>query len=136
MDTLTNSLDPDEMPHNAAFHQGLHCFLRENRSSEKEIQYYFEIITCDTSIYAMDHPDFIVCGFMENSFGLKRVKWLPRGNCHMGHGNRFVQGHEHPSINGAHDLVGFLVAICPMLLSALIFYQFTLEFLCISVSIN
>ena len=23
--TLANSEDPDEMPHNAAFHQGLHC---------------------------------------------------------------------------------------------------------------
>ena len=22
---LANSADPDEMPHNAAFHQGLHC---------------------------------------------------------------------------------------------------------------
>ena len=25
MGTLTNRVDPDEMPHNAAFHQGLHC---------------------------------------------------------------------------------------------------------------
>ena len=27
-DTFTNSEDPDEMPHNATFHQGLHCLLR------------------------------------------------------------------------------------------------------------
>ena len=26
--TLANCEDPDEMPHNAAFHQGLHCLLR------------------------------------------------------------------------------------------------------------
>ena len=26
--TFTNSEVPDEMPHNAAFHQGLHCLLR------------------------------------------------------------------------------------------------------------
>ena len=26
--TLANSEDPDEMQHNAAFHQGLHCLLR------------------------------------------------------------------------------------------------------------
>ena len=26
--TFTNSEDPNEMPHNAAFHQGLHCLLR------------------------------------------------------------------------------------------------------------
>ena len=25
--TLANSEDPDEMPHNAAFHQSLHCLL-------------------------------------------------------------------------------------------------------------
>ena len=25
MGTLANSEDPDEMQHNAAFHQGLHC---------------------------------------------------------------------------------------------------------------
>ena len=28
MGTFTNSEDPDEMLHNAAFHQGLHCLLR------------------------------------------------------------------------------------------------------------
>ena len=45
MSTLENSEDPDEMPHHAAFHQGLHCLLRQNRFSEKEIQFYLEI-TC------------------------------------------------------------------------------------------
>ena len=32
------SEEQDEMPHNAEFLQGLHCVLRQNRSSEKEIQ--------------------------------------------------------------------------------------------------
>ena len=41
-----NSEGPDEMPHNAAFHQGLHCLLRQKRSSEKEIQYFWGILTC------------------------------------------------------------------------------------------
>ena len=27
MGTLSNSEDPDEMQHNAEFHQGLHCLL-------------------------------------------------------------------------------------------------------------
>ena len=27
MDTFTNSEDPDEMQHNAAFHKGLYCLL-------------------------------------------------------------------------------------------------------------
>ena len=39
MGTLANSDDPDEMPHNAAFHQGLHCLLRQNGSLEKEIYF-------------------------------------------------------------------------------------------------
>ena len=30
--TLANSADPDEMQHDAAFHQGLHCLLRLNTS--------------------------------------------------------------------------------------------------------
>ena len=34
---LVNSEDQDEMPHYAVFHQGLHCLLRQNRYSEKEI---------------------------------------------------------------------------------------------------
>ena len=43
MGILANSVDPDEMPHYVAFHQGLHCLLRQNQSSEKEIlwQYSF-----------------------------------------------------------------------------------------------
>ena len=41
MGTLANSEDPDAMQHHAAFHQGLHCLLRQNRSSEKEIKYLF-----------------------------------------------------------------------------------------------
>ena len=62
---MANSEDPDEMPH-VAFHQGLHCLLKQNRSSEKEIQYFLEILTCTPSIYVMSHLDFIVCSFMEN----------------------------------------------------------------------
>ena len=44
MNTLANSEDPDEMPHYAAFHQGLHCLLRQKQSSEKYIN-LFEIIS-------------------------------------------------------------------------------------------
>ena len=39
MGTLANIVDPDEMLHNAAFHQGLHCLLRQNQSSKINIQY-------------------------------------------------------------------------------------------------
>ena len=34
---LANSEDPDEMPHHAAFHQGLHCLISQNQPSEKII---------------------------------------------------------------------------------------------------
>ena len=38
MGTMANSEDPDEKLHKAVFHWGLHYLLRQNRSSEKEIQ--------------------------------------------------------------------------------------------------
>ena len=60
------------MLHNAAFHQGLHCLQRQNQSSEEEIQFK-KNITCDPSIFKMDYPSCIVCGFMENSIGLNWV---------------------------------------------------------------
>ena len=64
---LANSEDPDEMPHDAAFHLGLHCLLRQKRSAEKEIQFLFGNITCDPSIYTMDHPKFMVSNQKEES---------------------------------------------------------------------
>ena len=72
MGTLANSEDPDEMPHCVAFHQGLQSLLWPNQSFEKEIQYFIKIITCDPSIYTMDHPDLTVSNFMENSIGLQK----------------------------------------------------------------
>ena len=41
MRTLANSEDPDEMPHIAAFHQGLYCLPRQKRYIEKEMQFSF-----------------------------------------------------------------------------------------------
>ena len=72
--TLTNSEDSDEMPHNAAFHQGLHCLLSQNQSSEKENKAFFEIITCASLIYTLDHPDLTVSNFMGTSIGIKSLK--------------------------------------------------------------
>ena len=48
------------MLHAVAFHQGLHSLIRQKRSSEKEIQFDFEIITCDLLIAAMICLKFIV----------------------------------------------------------------------------
>ena len=50
-----------------AFHQGLHCLLRQNKFSENEMQYYFEIATCDTLIYTMHNPKYIVSNQKEES---------------------------------------------------------------------
>ena len=36
MGTFANSEDPDEMPQNAAFHQGLHCSVLKTKSIFKE----------------------------------------------------------------------------------------------------
>ena len=44
MGTLANSKDPDEMLHNAAFHQCLYCLL--SIIELRETQYILEIITC------------------------------------------------------------------------------------------
>ena len=54
MSYLANSEDPDEILHYAAFHQCLHCLLRQKQSSEKEILFYLEMITCDALIYTVD----------------------------------------------------------------------------------
>ena len=46
MCTFANSEDPDEMPHDVAFHQDLHYFLRHKQSSEKKKHtFYLKIIT-------------------------------------------------------------------------------------------
>ena len=38
--TFTNSEDPDEMSHNAAFHQCKPCLSRKKRYSKKKMQYF------------------------------------------------------------------------------------------------
>ena len=58
---MANSEDPDEMLPYAAFHQDLPCLLRQNQSSEKEIQKALEIITCEPFVYKMDHLDLNYC---------------------------------------------------------------------------
>ena len=47
MGTLANTEDLDEMQHDAAFHQGLHCLLRLKQPSGKEIHHDLETVNCD-----------------------------------------------------------------------------------------
>ena len=75
MVTLANSIESDEMPHKAPFNQSLHCLLRQNQSSEK-YNVCLEIITCDPSIYKIDHHDLTVSNLMANSIGTN-------GFCHF-----------------------------------------------------
>ena len=49
--TSANGEDPNEMPHDAAFHQGLLCLLRENQSSGTEVHFVVKSQTCDLDIY-------------------------------------------------------------------------------------
>ena len=50
MDTLANSQDPDEMQHDAAFHQDLHCLLRLKQPLGTEIHPNLESSACDPII--------------------------------------------------------------------------------------
>ena len=56
-----------------ASHQGPQCLLRQKQSSEKEIQLYLEIITCNSLMYTMDIPKFIVSIQKEESISALRV---------------------------------------------------------------
>ena len=75
MGTLANTIDPDEVLPDAACHQGPYCLLCQNRSSEKEIQYVLDIMTCDPSIYTLNHSDLTASNLIyEKFFDTKRVK--------------------------------------------------------------
>ena len=37
---------------------------------------FLNIITCDPSIYTIDHPDLTVSTFMENTIGIKWVNYI------------------------------------------------------------
>ena len=65
--TPKKSENSNEMPRNAAFHQDLHSLLRHKISSEKEIHFCLEIIPCDSLMYSMDLPKFIVSNQKEES---------------------------------------------------------------------
>ena len=60
----SNNEDPDKMLHNVTFHQGLHCLLRQKRSSGTEINLYLVILTCDPLICIMSHHKLIVLNQM------------------------------------------------------------------------
>ena len=74
MGTLPNSEDTDEMQHNAAFHQSLHCLLRSKQNSGTEIHHYLENSTCDPLKCTMGIPILIVSIYSGKSIRIQRVK--------------------------------------------------------------
>ena len=51
--------DPDLMPHNVTFHQGLHLPKTKMIFREKKMQFYLEIVACDPLNFTMAHSKFI-----------------------------------------------------------------------------
>ena len=74
--TLAISENPDEMQHNAAFYQGLHCLLRLKQPPETEIYHTSDNSTRDPLKYKMNNLIFIVSICMEKSISIQRVKHL------------------------------------------------------------
>ena len=72
MSTFANSEEPDEMQHNAAFHQGLHC--KGKNLQTKEYNIFLKIITRHPQISTMDYPKFIVSNQREESISIRSVK--------------------------------------------------------------
>ena len=73
MGTLENSQDPDEVQHNAAFHQGLHCLLRFKQFSGTEIHHNLGNSFCDPLKYKMSSPILIVSICIGKSIRIQRV---------------------------------------------------------------
>ena len=73
MRSLANSADPDEMQHNAAFHQGLHCLIRTKQSSGTGIYHNLENSMCDFLKYTMGSAIFLYQHVWENSSEYKEL---------------------------------------------------------------
>ena len=69
MCSLANSdSDPDEMPYLCGISLGYTLFaMTKNNLQRKNTFFYVEIITCDPSVYKMDHRKFIASNQEEDS---------------------------------------------------------------------
>ena len=72
--TQINAADPDEMQHDAAFHQDLHCLLRLKQPSGTEVHHNLENATCDPIKYTIGSPILIVSICKGKSIRIQRVK--------------------------------------------------------------
>ena len=71
MNTFANSVDPDEMQHNAAFHQCLHSLLRSKSFSDKRIHFFFKLQSDITRYIQWTFPSFLYQKKKEESISLK-----------------------------------------------------------------
>ena len=68
------------MQHNAAFHQGLHCFKGKKNLQTKQNNIFLKIITGHPKISTLDYPKCIVSNQKEESISMQRVN-LPLAFC-------------------------------------------------------
>ena len=68
---LKNNEDPYQMPHKAAFPGGISwgstLFGKTKRIFTEKMMFSLEILTCDTSIYTMNHPKYVASNQKEDS---------------------------------------------------------------------
>ena len=74
MGTLTKIEDPDEMPHQVAFHQGLQVLLMSKQSIGSVIYHNLENPVCDPLKYIIDNSMLIALICLGKSIRIQRVK--------------------------------------------------------------
>ena len=74
MSTIANSEDTDEMQHDAAFHQGLHCLLILQQPAGTETHQNLENSTFDRLKVLMGSSKLIVSICVGKSIRIQRVK--------------------------------------------------------------
>ena len=79
MCSLANSEDPE-----CGISSGSTLYAMTKESSAQEMHFYVEIITCDPSVYTMDHPKFIASNQKEESSRALRAKCLAKAQLSMG----------------------------------------------------
>ena len=68
--THANSVDPDEMRQNAAFHKSLQ---NSKQSLGTEVHLNLKSLTCDSLICTMDHPRLTVSNQWEEFISIRRI---------------------------------------------------------------
>ena len=71
--TLANNEDPDEMQHDAAFHQGLHCLLRLKQPLGTVMHLNLKNATHDPLKYKIESPIRVMSMCMGKSTRIQRV---------------------------------------------------------------